>query len=177
MTRPEEKTVLVVDDEPDVVSFFKSALEDAGFNVVTASNGFEALEQVKKKIPDFISLDLVMPEKSGLKFFYELRKNKDWQKIPVTIVTAHASDEFGKKDISEIMGSTMMSGPKTYLEKPVSAPRYVNMVKRVLGIPEDEITNEKKTKQDLASELQNMMKSADVNKLQEALDLLKKQKK
>ena len=81
MTNPKNKLILIVDDEPDVVSYFSSLLEDAGFNVETASNGFEAIEKVKAKKPDFISLDLVMPEKSGIKFYYELRRNKEWSKI------------------------------------------------------------------------------------------------
>ena len=47
MTKPEDKLILIVDDEPDVVSYFKSLLEDAGFKVETASNGFDAIEKVK----------------------------------------------------------------------------------------------------------------------------------
>ena len=67
MTRPEDKTVLIVDDEPDVVTYFSGILERAGFHVVTASNGLEALQAVREHEPDFISLDLVMPEKSGIR--------------------------------------------------------------------------------------------------------------
>ncbi len=92
MTKPEEKTVLVVDDEEDVREFLSTVLEDAGFNVVTAADGVEALERIKEKVPDFISLDLVMPKKSGIKFLYELRHNKEWIKIPVVIVTHEARE-------------------------------------------------------------------------------------
>jgi CheY-like chemotaxis protein len=67
MARPEDKTVLVVDDEEDVREYFAMALEDAGFNVLRAANGNEALERIREKTPDFISLDLVMPEKSGIR--------------------------------------------------------------------------------------------------------------
>jgi len=174
MIRPEDKTVLIVDDEPDVVHYFNDILTDAGFHVITAHDGFEALEQVKKKKPDFISLDLVMPNKSGIRFFYELRKNREWSKIPVIIVTAHAHDEFGKKDFTDMMKDKVISGPETYLEKPVSPQRYVNTVKRILGLPEDEIAEEKKSPDTLKEELQNLMKDADTTKLEEALKLLKK---
>jgi len=77
VARPEDKTILVVDDEPDTVTFLQTTLQYAGFQVMTASNGEEALERVKEKKPDFISLDLVMPKKSGIRFLYELRKNKE----------------------------------------------------------------------------------------------------
>jgi len=137
MIKPIEITVLVVDDEPDVVFFLQTALEDAGFNVVTASNGEEALERVKEKAPDFISCDLVMPKKSGIKFLHELRRNRQWSRIPVVIVTAHARDELIRRDLREILEGKTISGPHTYLEKPVSAESFVRMVKRELGIEEE----------------------------------------
>ena len=87
MARAEEKTVLVVDDEPDVLGFLQSALDDAGFHVLTASDGNEAIECLKNHRVDFISLDLVMPNKSGARCLYEIRKNKEWSRIPVVIVT------------------------------------------------------------------------------------------
>ena len=76
MTDSGKKTVLVVDDEADVRNFLKAALKEAGFEVVTASDGFEALERVKQQVPDLISLDLVMPKKSGAKFYRDLTRNR-----------------------------------------------------------------------------------------------------
>ena len=138
MSRPEDKTVLIVDDEPDVVEYFSGILERAGFNVVTASNGREALDRVIKRRPDFISLDLVMPGKSGIKFLYELRKNRDWAKIPIMIVTAHARDDLGKSDFDEIFSGKTMTGPLTYLEKPVGPEQFLRSVERILGIAADD---------------------------------------
>ena len=80
-----KKTILVVDDEADVRNFLKLALVEAGFEVITAEDGNEALEVVKKSIPDLISLDLVMPKKSGAMFHRELNKNPEWVKIPIII--------------------------------------------------------------------------------------------
>ena len=174
MTDASKKMVLVVDDEEEITFYLQTLLEDEGINVVTASNGLEAMEQVKKHKPDFISLDLIMPKKSGIKFYYELRKNKEWSKIPVIIVTAHAHDEFGKTDIKDLVEGKVISGPLTYLEKPVSPQKYVNTVKRILGLPETETVIEKKSKDELQKELQKMLDSADKSKLQEALNLLKK---
>jgi CheY-like chemotaxis protein len=138
MTKPEDKTILVVDDEPDVLTYLTMVLEDAGFNVMSAQDGNEALERVREKKPDFISLDLVMPHKSGIRFYHELRKNKEWSDIPVIIVTAHARDELGRGDLEEILQGRTYSGRQVYLEKPVKAANFVRMVKRELGIPVDE---------------------------------------
>jgi CheY-like chemotaxis protein len=138
VAKPQEKTILVVDDEPDVVVYLKTLLEDAGFHVVTASNGSEALTQVELHKPDFISLDLVMPQKSGIRFFYELRHNREWSKIPVVIVTAHAQDEKIKKDIEGLLAERTIVGPRTYIEKPIKARDFVELVKKELGMDSGE---------------------------------------
>jgi two-component system alkaline phosphatase synthesis response regulator PhoP len=146
MSRRKDKTVLIVDDEPDVVAYFSGILERAGFKVLTACNGQEALQILKGQRPDFISLDLVMPEKSGIKFLYEVRKNRDWARIPVMIVTAHARDDLGKGDFDEIFAGKTLTGPLTYLEKPVRPDQYLHMVDRILGLaptePEPESEDE-----------------------------------
>ena len=134
MSRPEDKTILIVDDEPDVVAYFSGILERAGFKVLRAADGQQALGLLRAQKPDFISLDLVMPEKSGIKFLYELRRNRDWSRIPVMIVTAHARDDLGKSDFDEIFAGKTLAGPLTYLEKPVRPEQYLDTVKRILGL-------------------------------------------
>ena len=120
MEQARDKTILVVDDEPDVREYLKTVLEDAEFKVVTAADGVEALEMIHREKPDFISLDLIMPRKSGHKLLYELKKDKDLSRIPVLIVTAHARDELGKDNLEDLLSNRVMSGPGTYLEKPVN---------------------------------------------------------
>jgi len=170
MERAEDKTILVVDDEPNVREYLTTVLEDAGFNVVAASDGVEALEIVRKNPPDFISLDLIMPKKSGHKLLYELRKNKAWSRIPVLIVTAHAQDELGKGDLDDLLENRVMSGPGTYLEKPVNPLTYVRSIQRALGIEEAQETSEKIN---LKEELQKSMQGASPDALLKALEALK----
>ncbi len=173
MTKPEEKTVMVVDDEPDVVFYLKSVLEDEGFNVLTAGNGEEALEKLKKNKVDFISLDLVMPRKSGIKFLYEMRHNKEWSRIPVVIVTGHARDEMGKSDFEEIFSGKTITGPQVYLEKPVKPKDYVDMVKRQLGIEVDE-AGETGDPRKLKSDLKHLLDEADSDTLKKIKQMLGK---
>lgn len=163
-----KKNVLVVDDEQDVRSYLKAALEDAGFRVTTARDGFEALEKIKVEIPDMISLDLVMPKRSGAMFHRELRKHKEWAKIPVLIVTGHARDDLGKSDFEELI----MYGPGVYLEKPVSPKAYVNAVRKLLGmeVPAKPEENEDQ----LRAELKGKLKNAGSDALKRALEALKK---
>jgi CheY-like chemotaxis protein len=167
------KRVLVVDDEQDVRHYLRTALEDAGFIVETASDGYEALERLKTNPPDLISLDLVMPRHSGAMFHRELLKNRLWAKIPVLIVTGHARDDLGRADLEELT----MSGPGVYLEKPVSPPAYVDAVRRLLGIETPELTMTGNDEHNLRLELLNRLGRADAATLKKALDELKKSDK
>jgi two-component system alkaline phosphatase synthesis response regulator PhoP len=173
MERPEDKTILVVDDEPDVRGYLKMILEDAGFRVVTAGDGEEALERIHSEKPDFISLDLVMPRKSGHKLLFELKRDRELSRIPVLIVTAHARDELGKKALQEVLDSRVMSGPGTYLEKPVNPRSYVRAIQRTLGI---ETAPEAEEKGDLKEELQKSLRGASAEAMREALEALRKAK-
>ena len=174
MTRPQDFTILVVDDEPDVVIYLRTLLEDSGFNVVTAADGNEALELVKQKKPDFISLDLVMPRKSGIRFFYELRHNKEWSRIPIVIVTAHARDDKIQKDIQDLFAERTMMGPRTYLEKPIKPGHYVNLVKQELGISptEEEMTTAALPIDQLREKARQLLDQSDPETIQKALELL-----
>ena len=171
MEQARDKTILVVDDEPDVREYLKTVLEDAEFNVVTAADGVEALEMIHQEKPDFISLDLIMPRKSGHKLLYELKKDKELSRIPVLIVTAHARDELGKDNLEDLLSNRVMSGPGTYLEKPVNPLSYVRSVQRALGIEESE---EAEDKLSLRGELQQELQGADADALRQALEALKK---
>ncbi len=162
------KTVLVVDDEDDVRQFLSMALREAGFNVVTANDGFEALEKVKKDPPDLISLDLVMPKRSGAMFYRDIKKDKQLSSIPILIVTGHARDDLGKSDLKELT----MSGPGVYLEKPVRPDNYIAAVKSILGMDTTEDEKQKADAIRLQNELKDIIDGLDaeaLRKLKESL--------
>ena len=170
MQQAKDKTVLVVDDEPDVREYLASILRDAGFKVLTAGDGEEALQIARSERPDFISLDLVMPKKDGHKVLYELRRDKALARIPVLIVTAHAQDDMGQRHMEDILADKVISGPGTYLEKPVRPADYVHSVQRALGIDE---TAEANDKRDLKDEIQQQITGASPQALRRALAALK----
>jgi CheY-like chemotaxis protein len=165
------KSVLVVDDEPDVRSYLAQILEDAGFEVRTAGDGLEALELIHARPPDFISLDLVMPRQSGHKLLYELRKDRDLSRIPVLIVTAHARDELGEGDLRDIVDNRVIAGPGVYLEKPVKPADYVRCVQRALGM---EVEPEGEDRARLQEEVRRTLSGAEPHALRRALEALRK---
>jgi CheY-like chemotaxis protein len=172
MTRPEDKTVLVVDDEEDIREYLSTILEDTGFNVVTAADGQEALERVRTSVPDFISLDLVMPRKSGIRFLYDLRKKQEWRDIPVVVVTSHAHDDLGKKDFQDIFSGKAVPGPRFHLEKPVDPDQYVDLICEKLGI-ECGREREETAAARLRGDLHRLIDEADASVLPQMLRVLK----
>ncbi len=147
-----KKKIMVLDDEADVRTFLMAALIEAGFDVVVAQDGDVALRMIAEELPDLISLDLVMPHKSGAKLYHELLKHKEWSKIPVVIVTGHARDDLGKSDLKDLT----MSGPGIYLEKPVKPENYVAAIKSILKM--DTSTEEKEASEMI--KLRNSLKDA-----------------
>lgn len=137
MTLASEKRILVVDDEPDVRDFLSTCLEDAGFQVETAIDGFDALTKIEQDPPDLITLDLVMPRISGIKLMRQLRKNPEWKNIPVIIVTAHASDELGQKDLENLYAEEVAPAPEHIIEKPITPSRFIHGIEKILNVKSD----------------------------------------
>ena len=166
-------TVWVVDDEEDVREYLEAVLEDAGFVVETAVDGEDAWAKVKENPPDLVSLDLVMPRKSGIKFLYEMRHHKELAKIPVIIVTAHAHDDLGRDDLNDALSGRGLVAPGGYLEKPVQPEAYVRMVCSSMGIVYEDLKREDAPVEKLRGEVDGLLDGANAEQLAEMLQLLK----
>ncbi len=110
-------TVLVVDDDAVIVKMLTITLETSGYEVVTASNGEEALQAVLEEEPDLILLDIMMPVMDGLEMLEELRKTSQ---IPVIIISA-----FGDQDKVE---RARELGIECFLNKPFSMEILIEML-------------------------------------------------
>ncbi|MEW5983375.1 MAG: response regulator [Acidobacteriota bacterium] len=125
-----KKTILIIDDEPDTLTYFSSLLEDNGYATVTAENGAQALERVKEARPDLVTLDISMPETSGVRCYRELREHEEWRAIPIIIVTG-ISEDFR----TFISSRKHVPPPDGYLSKPIDEPEFLAMVTRLLAKP------------------------------------------
>ncbi len=121
-----KKTILIVDDEPDVCDLISTTLKDNGYITVTAVDGVDALEKVKAGRPDLITLDISMPEKSGVKFYREMKESDQWKTIPIVIVTG-VTDEF-KRFIST---RRQVPPPEGYLSKPFDENEILGLVQKL----------------------------------------------
>lgn len=120
------KKILIVDDELDMRIFLETLFKKGGYVTETADNGEEALRQLANNRPDLITLDILMPKKSGLSFYKAISRDDNLQKIPVIVlsgVTRHA--EFFEGDSRE--------GPTEHIEKPVTPEKLLGAAKRLLG--------------------------------------------
>jgi Fe-S oxidoreductase/ActR/RegA family two-component response regulator len=112
------RRILVVDDEEDVRTFLIMVFEDAGAEVISASDGDEAIAMAREHQPDLISLDLSMPGKDGVETFVELRRIDETMEIPVCVVTGHP-------EFRQVIYDRPVSPPEGYLGKPVDEDKLV----------------------------------------------------
>ena len=122
------KTILVVDDDPDAREFLTTVLADNGYQTITAEDGAEAMTKIEQTPPDLVSLDITMPEKSGVAVYRALKEDDRFKNIPVIIITG-ISDDF-KKFIST---RRQVPPPEGYISKPVDHEQFITLVTKLLA--------------------------------------------
>jgi len=128
------KKVLCVDDDPDIRLFVITVLEENGYTPLTATNGEEGLEIIKKERPDLVTLDVLMPRQSGIKMYRELKTDDSLKNIPVIILSGIARRTFlrSQEALTEF-GSENVTEPEAYMEKPVEPEELADMIKKIIG--------------------------------------------
>lgn len=117
-------TILLVDDEPDILEIVGYNLTAEGYNVLTAENGVEAIKVARKKKPHLIILDVMMPEMDGIEACEQIRKVPDLQNTIITFLTARG------EDYSQVAGFD--AGADDYITKPIRPKVLVSKVKALL---------------------------------------------
>ncbi len=128
------KKVLTVDDDPDIISFIVTVLEENDYIPLEANNGEEALAKIRQEKPDLVILDVLMPRQSGIKMYRELKTDDSLKNIPVIILSGitrrtflrsqEALTEFGDQNVPE---------PEAYIEKPVAPEELAEIIKKVIA--------------------------------------------
>jgi two-component system alkaline phosphatase synthesis response regulator PhoP len=120
----EEKKILLVDDEIDILEFISYNLEKEGYKVYTAQNGKDAIRIAEKKEPDLIILDVMMPEMDGIVTCEEIRKIPKLKSTIIAFLTARS------EDYSQIAG--FEAGADDYITKPIRPKVLISRVKALL---------------------------------------------
>ena len=121
-----QKKILLIDDEQDILEILSYNLEKEGYEVYTASNGNEGIEKAKQIIPDLILLDVMMPEKDGIETCQDLRKIKELQKTLIVFLSAR-SEEF-----SQLAG--FQAGANDYIVKIIKPKILISKVNALLQL-------------------------------------------
>jgi len=116
--------ILVIDDEPDAVELVEFNLRSAGYEVVTAADGAEALKKARAHSPDLVVLDVMLPEVDGLEVCKILRRDPATSGIPLIMLTAKAAE------IDRVLGLEL--GADDYITKPFSPRELVLRIKNLL---------------------------------------------
>jgi two-component system alkaline phosphatase synthesis response regulator PhoP len=118
------KTILIIDDEQDIIDLLQFNLQAEGYQILSALEGETAIELAQKKQPDLIILDIMLPGKDGYEVIRELRQDIKTRRIPVIFLTAKDSE------IDEVIGLEL--GADDYIVKPIGLRKLVARVKMVL---------------------------------------------
>ncbi len=119
-----KKTILVVDDEQDLLDLIEYNLKNEGFNVIKAEDGVSAIHEAKNNPIDLVLLDIMMPKMDGLEVCNQMRSNADLKHIPIIFLTARGDEK------TEVEG--LDTGADDYITKPISTKKLISRIKAVL---------------------------------------------
>ena len=128
-----KRKILTVDDEHQAREIIATMLEENDYVPLRAKNGKEAMNIIKEEAPDLIVLDVLMPEKSGIKLYRELKTTESLKKIPVVICSGIARRTFLRTNTAPSKrGRESIPEPEGYMEKPVRPEALAKIIKKLL---------------------------------------------
>lgn len=122
--KKKEIKILLVDDEPDILEIVSYNLQQEGYQIITASNGRQAVEKAKKELPNLIIMDVMMPEMDGMEACEAIRKIPELSNVIIAFLTARS------EDYSQVAG--FEAGADDYIPKPIKPKLLVSKVKALL---------------------------------------------
>ncbi len=125
MSKP--PSVLIVDDEPNIVLSLQFLMKKTGFEVRTAKDGEEAMAEIARATPDLVLLDVMMPKIDGFSICKQIRANPEWKDMRIIMLTARGRDVEREKGLA--------LGADDYITKPFSTKDAIARVEAVLGRP------------------------------------------
>jgi CheY-like chemotaxis protein len=129
------KRILVIDDEPDERLYIATLLEDKGYITDTAEDGNDGLEKVAAHPPDLITLDITMPEKSGVRFYREIKSDSQFCKIPIVVVTGVTGLGGNPEEFQTFLSTRRdMPPPDGFVPKPVDREKFLTTISRLLAL-------------------------------------------
>lgn len=128
------KKIAIIDDEPDIVFYLASALQDSGFEVCSATNANEGLELIRCQRPDLVCLDILMPEETGCSLYRKIKEDRTLNDVRVLIISGlNMEQEIGRLGAGTREGSGAMPEPDGYIEKPIDLPSLMETIQELIA--------------------------------------------
>jgi CheY-like chemotaxis protein len=128
------KKILILDDEPDVVTYLETLLQDHGYETIAAADGRTGIEKMRSERPDLVTLDISMPEKSGVRFYRELRDDPELAKTPVVVVTAVTGYGLDPEGFRQFISTRkQVPPPEGFVAKPIDKEELLETIKKILA--------------------------------------------
>jgi CheY-like chemotaxis protein len=124
-----KKKILIIDDEPDVITYLTAVLTSNGYETFAISEVKNAMQYVKDFKPDLICLDIVMPHETGISFYSKLREDKCLSKIPVVIISGVV--ETGKFNFNSYAADDSLPQPECCMEKPIDVDNFIQKIENL----------------------------------------------
>ena len=125
--------VLVVDDELSFRFFLKALFETEGHEVMVGRNAKDGIAHLKKRKPDLITLDVMMPEHGGLEMYRALNAESDWKNIPVIMLSGVGANTYAHALAMSGATGDSLPEPYAYVEKPPKPERLLELARSILG--------------------------------------------
>jgi DNA-binding response OmpR family regulator len=122
--------ILIIEDESDVSTYLQTILTANGYESATCDSAACGMDMVRQFQPDLISLDIMMPQETGISFYVKLRQAKDIAFIPVIIISGAVQEK--EFDLKSFVSDESIPPPEYYLEKPIDVDEFLSVIKKLL---------------------------------------------
>jgi len=128
------KKILIIDDEPDVVLYLKTILEDRNYDSRVAYDADSGMKIALEYMPDLIFLDIVMPKKSGVSFYKEIKEHKRLKDIPVAVISGVGNAYgLGGSKFRSVIPDSRITEPQGFFEKPLDVGALIKFLDGLMG--------------------------------------------
>lgn len=123
--------ILIVDDEPDVVTYLQAVLENHDYETCSAESVEQGLQVLEGTTPDLVCLDIMMPQQLGLTLYARMKKDARLKNVPVLILSGVVQEE--EFDFRNFIPDKSVPRPQDYIEKPIEREKFLAAVDRIIA--------------------------------------------
>ena len=128
------KNIMIIDDEEDIRTYLMAVLEDSGFTTCTVDEGENVMEVLQREQPDLVLLDIMMPRRSGISIFRDLRTTAGSEHVPVALISGiEKATGFFNGEVKSLLDGKDLDPPDGFIDKPIRIEQLLEVVDNILA--------------------------------------------